>query len=82
MNGRNVYIFALASVTYAIKAQSVLRAQGISCAVIKTPKDMGRGCGYSIKVSGNGKRAAEILSDASIEIKASRPKIGIKEGGE
>ncbi len=81
MKSRNYYIFALASVTYAIKAQSLLKSQGISCAVIRTPKELGKGCGYSIKFFSDAERAAKLLKENNIEIKASYPKLPA-EGGE
>lgn len=73
MNSRNYNIFALASVTYAIKAQSLLKSQGISSAVIRTPKGLGKGCGYSIKTYSDGRKVARLLEENGINIKASYP---------
>ncbi len=72
MNKRSISIFSLSSVTYAIKAQAVLKRSGIQSEVIKTPKDMAKGCGYSIRVSGDYQRARDILSQEGIEIKAKK----------
>lgn len=72
MNKRSISIFSLSSITYAIKAQSVLKKEGISSEVIKTPKDMGKGCGYSIRLASDFHRAQEILTQAGIEIKAKK----------
>lgn len=77
---RNYHIFSLQSVTYAIKAQTLLKSQGISCAVIRTPKELGKGCGYSIKVYADGERAAKLLHNADIQIKASMPKLKEEQG--
>ncbi len=72
MNGTG-FIFSLSSVTYAIKAHSILRKNGYRCEVIKTPKDMGKSCGYSIRAYGDRMKAKEILSKQGIEIKNARP---------
>lgn len=63
-------VFAMSSITYAAKAQSILRQNGYGCEVIRTPKDLSKGCGYSIKVIGSREGAASLLSQAGIVIKA------------
>lgn len=65
-------VFAMSSVTYAVKAQSLLRANGFGCEVVRTPKDLAKGCGYSIMVIGSRENAEQLLQRAGIEIKASR----------
>lgn len=42
---------ALSSITYAIKAKNLLYSQGIRCNIEHTPKNIGKGCGYSISFS-------------------------------
>lgn len=65
-------LFAMTSITYASKAQSLLRKNGFGCEIVKTPKDLAKGCGYSIKVTGNGQQASALLGSYGIMIKASR----------
>ncbi len=67
------FIFSLSSVTYAIKAQSILRKNGYRCEVIKTPKDMGKSCGYSIRAYGDRMKARVLLSKQGIDIKSAKP---------
>ena len=69
---KTMTLFAVSSITYAIKAQNLLKAQGYTCEVVKTPKDMGKGCGYSVKVGGNPIDAAQLMRGDGIEIKATR----------
>lgn len=62
-------LFAMTSITYAQKAQSLLRQAGIGCEIVKTPKELAKGCGYSIKVFSNAQGAKELLKGAGITIK-------------
>lgn len=43
-------LIAMTSITYAMKAKGLLNSMGIYCEVEKTPKNVGTGCGYSIRV--------------------------------
>ncbi len=55
------YTIAFGSVTTAIKAQSVLAKNSISTEVVRTPKNLSSGCGYSLVGYGDILRATEIL---------------------
>lgn len=66
-NGKT--LFAVSSITYAVKAQELLRSSGFSAEVVKTPKELAKGCGYSVRVSGDAKRAEELIQEAGIAIK-------------
>lgn len=46
-------LVAVSSITYAMKAKALLNSQGYYCEIAKTPKNLGTGCGYSIKVRDN-----------------------------
>lgn len=63
-------IIALSSITYAIKAKNLLDSKGIRCEIIRTPKNLGSGCGYSIKVSGEPQLIFSELESAGIRWKA------------
>lgn len=62
------YLFALTSITYAMKAQNLLRSLGYKCEIQRTPKDLGTGCGYSIKVYGDLADISRLLLVASIKV--------------
>lgn len=64
------YIFAFHSVTVAMKAQIVLRREGFGCTVIRTPRNLASGCGYSVVVSGSAELAAMTLERHGITPKA------------
>jgi hypothetical protein len=55
------YTIALSSITYAIKAQNLLKYEGIKTEVIRTPKNLAFGCGYSIVLYGDIDKALAIL---------------------
>lgn len=64
------YIFAFPSVTIAIKAQSVFRQNGISAEVVRTPKSLAVGCGYSVSASVDPGAGASVLENAGITPRA------------
>lgn len=64
------YIFAFPSVTIAIKAQSILRRNGISADVIRTPRSLAVGCGYSVSAAGDPGVTADILEAAGLTPRA------------
>lgn len=64
------YIFAFHSVTVAMKAQNILRREGFGCNVIRTPRNLASGCGYSVVVSGSAEMAAMTLERYGIVPKA------------
>ena len=64
------YIFAFPSVTIALKAQTVLRRKGISADVIRTPKSLAVGCGYSVSVAADPGVTTELLEAEGITPRA------------
>lgn len=64
------YIFAFPSVTVAIKAQTVLRRNGIPAEVIRTPKSLAVGCGYSVSAAADPGAVAELLEAEGITPRA------------
>lgn len=44
---------AMTSITYAMKAKDVLNGLGYFCEVVRTPKNAGSGCGYSLLIKDN-----------------------------
>lgn len=51
-NMTGTYI-AMTSITYAMKAKDILNGLGYFCEVTRTPKNMGSGCGYSLRIKDN-----------------------------
>ena len=43
-------LIAMTSITYAMKAKRLLENKGIYCDIVRTPKNLGTGCGYSLSV--------------------------------
>lgn len=64
------YTIAFSSVTVAMKAQSVFRSEGIRAEVIRTPKNLASGCGYSLVFDGDIDAALNILENKGIKYKA------------
>ena len=64
------YTIAFGSVTLAMKAQSLLNAYGIRASVIRTPKNLTAGCGYSLTGFGDISAAADILDRGGVRYKA------------
>ncbi len=64
------YIFAFSSVTIAIKAQAVLRRKGIPAEVIRTPKSLAVGCGYSVSSAADPGVISELLEAEGITPRA------------
>lgn len=63
------YTIALSSITFAIKAQNLLKYEGIKTEVIRTPKNLASGCGYSIVLYGSVEKALEVLEKNHINQK-------------
>lgn len=61
------YLIALTSVTYALKAQKKLNGLGYLCDVQRTPRNLAKGCGYSIKVKGDITELCSLLDSFSIK---------------
>ncbi len=63
-------IITFVSVTNAMKAKELLRANGIFSRVIRTPARLRKGsCGYSLVVPKNFARAAELIKNSKIPYK-------------
>ena len=61
-----IYLIAMRSITYAIKAKDLLGRLGIWCEIEKTPPDLASGCGYSIKVRDEPSRIKKLLREHGI----------------
>ncbi len=61
------YLIALTSITYAMKAQNLLKSLGYYCEIQRTPKNLATGCGYSIRVKGNILNILNILENANFK---------------
>lgn len=66
----NRYTIAFNSITIAMKAQNVLRSKGLFTEIIRTPKNLASGCGYSIVLNGDIEEAIDYLEKSSIRHKA------------
>ncbi len=66
----NKYTIAFASITTAMKAQSVLRANDFLPEVTRTPRNLASGCGYSVTVAGDLETALAVLEQHGIKYKA------------
>ena len=62
---KKTYI-AMTSITYAYKAKTLFEREGIHCDVIRTPRNIGSGCGYSIAVRTEPSTALALLDKNSI----------------
>lgn len=66
----NRYTIAFNSITIAMKAQSVLRSKGFHAEIIRTPRNLASGCGYSLVINGDIEEAIDYLEKAEIKHKA------------
>lgn len=64
------YTITFSSVTIAMKAQRAFRSEGINTDIIKTPKNLASGCGYSLVYSGELEAAMDILEKRGIHCKS------------
>ncbi len=71
LNGlyNNKHLIALTSITYAIKAKNLLNSIGYYCEIERTPKDLSKGCGYSIRVKNDINLILSILASENITVK-------------
>lgn len=65
------YLIALKSITYAYKARSLLKDNGYYCEIQRTPENLAKGCGYSIRIKGNLKNIYALLDSIGIKYKES-----------
>ena len=63
-------LLAMSSITYAMKAKEILNGRGLFCEIERTPKNLGSGCGYSVKIKSDPDKATEILRQYGISVKA------------
>ena len=59
-------LIAMPSITYAMKAKRLLNDKGIYCEIVRTPKNLGTGCGYSLSVNKDPKEIVRILEQNGI----------------
>ncbi len=62
-------LIGMTSITYAVKAQKLLRSKGIRVKIVPTPKNVGSGCGYSLETDGRTAEITRILSENGIRFK-------------
>lgn len=60
---------AMTSITYAMKAKTLLNEKKFYCEIERTPKNLGTGCGYSIVVKADPQEVAAVLSQNRIPYK-------------
>lgn len=63
------HLIGMTSITYAVKAQKLLRSKGVQVKIVPTPKNVGSGCGYSLETSGDVSEVLRILSENGIKYK-------------
>ncbi|MDO5125539.1 MAG: DUF3343 domain-containing protein [Ruminococcus sp.] len=59
-------LIAMTSITYAMKAKALLNGKKIYCGIEKTPKNIGSGCGYSIRIKDDPDHVLQILDENNI----------------
>ena len=64
------YTIAFSSVTIAMKAQSAFRAEGYKTEIIRTPRNLASGCGYSLIFQGDIETATDILEKRGIKFRS------------
>lgn len=69
VNAVNTRVFAVGSVTNAMRGRELLRRQGISAFLGRADAGGREGCGYTLAVTGETDRAAAILTAAGIRIR-------------
>ncbi|MBQ9374720.1 MAG: DUF3343 domain-containing protein [Ruminococcus sp.] len=62
-------LIAMTSITYAMKAKTLLNNKRIYCEIEKTPKNTGSGCGYSIRIKDTPEYIKSILDQNHIPYK-------------
>lgn len=65
------YIFAFPSVNKALKVLTILKNSGFSGEIVRTPRNLSAGCGYSVTAEGDPGIITEILEKHGITPKAS-----------
>lgn len=67
----NRVLITMSSITYAMKAKALLNSMKIYCEIEKTPKNIGSGCGYSLRVKNEPSQITAILEKNHIPYKDS-----------
>lgn len=62
-------LIGMTSITYAVKAQKLLKSKGVQVKIIPTPKNVGSGCGYSLETNEDTSLILRILSENGIKYK-------------
>lgn len=70
----NQYVFSTGTVTYALKAKTLLQRKGFKAYVERSSAPDRKGCGYGVVVTGNVSAAEELLRQAGIKILDIKPK--------
>ena len=65
---KKTYI-AMTSITYAYKAKTLFEREGIHCDVIRTPRNIGSGCGYSLETDSDPYTVTKMLIKNGIKFK-------------
>lgn len=65
----NRNLIAMTSITYAMKAKTILNGKGYYCEITRTPKNMSTGCGYSIIIQNDHDEITKILDEHDIKYK-------------
>ena len=63
-------LIAMTSITYAMKAKETLNGLGYYCEIERTPKNLGSGCGYSIRIKTEPSAVVHVLEAYNIPYKA------------
>lgn len=63
------HLIGMTSITYAVKAQKLLRSNGINVKIVPTPKNTGSGCGYSLETDSDPYTVTKMLINNGIKFK-------------
>lgn len=69
MNAVNTRVFAVGSVTNAMRGKELLQKNGISVFLGRADSNRREGCGYTLTVTGDVSRAAGLLAAAGIRVR-------------
>ena len=70
MNRSNVTaVYAVGSVTNAMRGKELLSKSGITAYVGRVKPDESTGCGYTLTVVGDAEKAAHLLKAAGIQVR-------------
>ena len=69
MNSAYTKVFAVGSVTNAMRGRELLQKQGIAAFLGRADAKTREGCGYTLTVTGDVDRAAALLAAAGIRVR-------------